>query len=382
VDFSIKSNALRLADGYSSEVDDVEEQKWCEVLDRFDDANIYQTWSYDETRSGRRNISHLLLKRENQVVAAAQSRIVKVPLIGAGVAYVRWGPLWQGQETDPDNETFRQAIRALRNEYVFNRRLVLRLYPALFHAESSSVEALLREEGFSTNNQEPDRTLLLDLSRSLEDLRRGLSPHWQRELKVAEKKNLVIIEGFDDKLFDTFITIYKEMVARKAFIEPNDINEFRLIQNRLPERFKMKVMLCKSSDEFTSGAIFSTIGKTPIYLFGATSNVGIKSRGSYLLQWKFIEWLKSNGFTTYDLNGINPIANPGTYGFKSELCGSNGRDVRFLGRFDSCNSLISSSCVALGEGLRSRIQRQRKATSRLQKQPTRSPSAVLTPRTE
>lgn len=380
MDFSLKLS--QLTDGYSSEVDTATEQEWGQILGRFADANIYQTWSYEEVRFGRKNISHLLLRKDDQIIAAAQARIVKIPLIGAGIAYVRWGPMWRRLESDPDRETFRQVIRALRNEYVFHRGLVLRLYPALFSGDSPSMESSLLEEGFSTNDQEQGRTLLLDLSRTLDDLRKGLSSHWQRELKVAEKNKLEIIEGSDNTLFEVFIKIYKEMVSRKAFVEPNDINEFRLVQNRLPEKFKMRIMLCKSAGEVTSGAIFSAIGNTALYLFGATSNAGMKSRGSYLLQWKFIEWLKSNGFTTYDLNGINPIANPGTYKFKSDLCGSNGRDVRFLGRFDSCSSFVSSSCVALGEDLRSRIQRYKKGTSRLQDQATRSPAAILASRTE
>ena len=369
-----------LGHGYASEVDSVDEQEWCQILDQFDDANIYQTWSYDEVRFGRKNISHLLLKRGDQVVAAAQSRIVKLPFVDAGIAYIRWGPLWRRQNSEADAETFRQAIRALRNEYACRRGLVLRLYPAIFRDDSPRIEEFLSEEGFSISKQSPDRTLLLDLSRTLEDLRKGLSPHWQRELRVAEKNKLEIIEGSGDKLFEAFVKIYKEMVSRKAFVEPNDINEFRLIQDRLPEKLKMKVMLCKSAGEITSGAICSTVGKTALYLFGATSNSGMKSRGSYFLHWKFIEWLKNNGFTTYDLNGINPTANPGTYKFKSDLCGSNGRDVRFLGRFDSCSSVLSYSCVAFGDALRAKT-RGRKAVAKRESHAAGS-AVVLAPRPE
>src|SRR5436189_1342 len=83
----------------------------------------------------------------------------------------------------------------------------------------------------------------------------------------------------------------------------------------------MKIMLCKSGDEHCAGLVCSAIGKTAIYLFGATSNAGMKSRGSYLLHWKLIEWLKQNRFSVYDLHGINPVRNPGTYKFKNDLAG-------------------------------------------------------------
>jgi lipid II:glycine glycyltransferase (peptidoglycan interpeptide bridge formation enzyme) len=360
----MKSNMRELGPGYVAEVDTVNEAGWYQLLDQFDDANVYQTWSYDEVRGGRKNISHLLLKKDGQVVAIAQSRIVKVPLVRAGIAYIRWGPIWRSRNQESDPEIFRQAIRALRNEYAGRRGLVLRLYPALFREFSSCFASILAEEGFSALAKERvDRTLLLDLHCTIPELRAGLRPHWHRYLKVAEKNGLEIIEGSDDGLFQIFIDAYKEMVSRKKFPEPNDIREFRAIQRRLPEKFKMKVMLCKAGDKVSAGLICSAAGNTGVYLFGATSDAGLNSRGSYLLHWKMIEWLKQNGFAIYDLNGIDPVLNPGTYKFKADLCGKNGKDLYFMGRFESYTSGFSYSCVSWGERLRTahRKLRQRLA---------------------
>lgn len=342
-----------LDSAYVAETDLVDEKTWYELLGQFEDANIYQTWSYGLARSGPNNISHLLVKAQGRVVAMAQCRIERVPIIGAGIAYVMWGPLWKRRDRSPDPAIFRQALRALRNEYAGKRGLLLRLYPVLFEKESSQVESILEQEGFlGVKGQQPARTILMDVTPSLEDLRNGLKPHWQRELKAAEKQQAEILEGVDDELFQMFIGIYKEMVARKQFREPNDIQEFREIQRRLPAEFKMKILLCRSSQGLCAGMITSAIGGTAVYLFGATSTTGMKSRGSYLLQWKFIERLKALNVPRYDLNGINPEANPGTYKFKSDLAGERGREVRFLGRFECCESAISSTCVSMGEWLR------------------------------
>ena len=267
-----------------AEVDTVNEAKWYLLLEQFDDANIYQTWSYDEVRCGGKNISHLLLKKNDQVVAIAQSRIVKVPLVRAGIAYIRWGPIWRRRNEESDLGIFRQAIRALRNEYVGRRGLVLRLYPALFRDCSSSFASILTDEGFSSLSKEVvDRTLLLDLRPSVAELRAGLRPSRRRDLKAAEKNDLEIIEGSDDGLFGMFIDVYKEMVARKKFAEPNDIGEFRSIQKRLPEKLKMKIMLSKTGDKVSAGLVCSAVGNTGVYLFGATSDAGLKSGASYVL---------------------------------------------------------------------------------------------------
>jgi lipid II:glycine glycyltransferase (peptidoglycan interpeptide bridge formation enzyme) len=341
-----------LGAGYSAEVDAVDEALWYQIIDEFSDANIYQTWAYDEVRAGRGSISHLVIKKDGVIVAAAQARTVRLPIIRAGIAYVRWGPMWRRRSLEPDADLFRQAVRALRNEYACKRGLVLRLRPVLFREVAPQFARILAEEGYSAGSGASDRTIRLDLTRTSDELRQGMRPHWRRYLKVAEKNDLEIVEGADDALFEEFVAIYRELVGRKAFAEPNDIGEFQAIQRQLPQRLKMKILLCRSDGKLCSGLICSAIGDTAIYLYGATSNAGLKSRGSYLLHWRAIEWLKGIGIATYDLHGINPVTNPGTYKFKADLCGSSGQDVHFLGQFDTHASLLSHSCVSLGEWLR------------------------------
>jgi lipid II:glycine glycyltransferase (peptidoglycan interpeptide bridge formation enzyme) len=360
---SIGRRPRELGPGYSVEIDAVDEAGWYRILETFSDASIYQTWSYDEVRAGRDNLSHIVLRKDGEVVAAAQARLVRLPVIGAGIAYVRWGPLWRRGSSEPNPETFRQAIRALRNEYACNRGLVLRLRPLLFREVAPHLASILAEEDYWAGPDAPDRTLRLDLTRTSEELRRGMRQHWRRYLKVAEKNDLEIIEGSDDEMFEAFIGIYRELVRRKAFAEPNDIREFRAMQRRLPPNLKMKVLLCKAQGRLCAGLICSAIGDTAIYLYGATSDAGLKSRGSYLLHWRLIERLKAAGIATYDLHGINPEANPGTYKFKADLCGSNGQDLHFLGQFDTCTSRFSHGCVALGDRLRqvARVLRAKRA---------------------
>jgi lipid II:glycine glycyltransferase (peptidoglycan interpeptide bridge formation enzyme) len=331
----------------------LDEQSWHYLVRQFSDANIYQSWSYGLVRSGRKNMSHLVVKKDAQVVAIAQARIKKTPFIDAGIAYVMWGPLWRGWGGRPDAQVFRQAIRALRIEYALKRGLFLRINPALFEENHLWAMEILREEGFSkSRNRRGSRTIIMDLTSSIDELYTRLRPHWQRELKVAKKFDLEIVEGVEDALFDRFIDIYKEMVARKKFVEPNDIFEFRAIQRGLPADQKMTIMLCRSSEGDCAGIISSTMGSTAIYLFGATSTIGLKRRGSYLLQWTLIQRLKEAHVSQYDLNGINREANPGTYKFKSDLAGEKGREVKLVDCFESCRNVVSSISVNVGERLR------------------------------
>lgn len=336
--------------GYSADLDNVSEDEWYQVIDRFSDANIYQAWAYDSNRCGEENISHFVLREAEKIVAAAQVRIVGFPLLGARAAYIRWGPFWQLRGQPPDLRVFRLAVRALRNEYVCRRGLILRIVPILYDDTSDWFIKVLREEGYiRVSEKESQRTLILDLSSPDKEIRQAFYQKWRNCLNQAERNHLEVIEGTDDSLFASFIEIYRELLNRKKFREPNDINEFRLAQQGLPDNLKLRVFLCRSKGANSAAAICSAIGETGVYLFGAVSDQGMADKGSYLVQWKAIQWMKGNGCRYYNLNGINQSANPGTYHFKVGLAGKNGRNVQYLGCFDCYSGLANSAVARMSE---------------------------------
>ncbi len=325
-----------LPPGFSADVDTVDAQAWHRLVDDFDDANIYQTWPYEAERSGERHMSHFLLRREGAVVAAAQVRITKLPLTGIGVAYVRWGPLWRPRGQDEDPQRFALALRGLRGEYAGRRGLTVRILVHLHDDRRELFDPILATEGFERVPEEAvQRTLLISLERPLEELRKGLDQKWRNALNKSEKSGLEIREGTGDDLFATFLGIYAQMHERKQFTETSDVSEFRAIQPRLPESQKLRIAIAESQGKPAAGVICSRMGDTGIYLYGGTSDAGLGTNASYLAQWRTLAWLKDNGARWYNLHGINPETNPGTYRFKAGFCGKNGKDIRYLGVYDA-----------------------------------------------
>jgi hypothetical protein len=344
-----------LAPNYSVEIDNLDETTWNTYLRRFVDANLFQTWSYAEVVEGRRNMGHLVLRRHGEVVAIAQARVRQIPLLGIGISYVRSGPLWQLRDREPDVEILRQVVRALRNEYVCRCGLALRLYPRIFTDDSLGLGAILEEEGLALVREERrERTILMDLAPSLAELRDGMPRLGRRNLKTAEKNNLEMTEGCNEKLFDQVVVLYTETIERKKFAKSIDPEEFKRIQALLPEDLKMRVLLCSVQGEPCAGIIFSLMGDTGIPMVAATGDAGLVCRGSFLVQWQMIDYLKEHGAVIYDLNGINPEKNPGTYNFKRDIAGKHGRDVYYLGRFDAAPGLINSLLLQLADGLKKR----------------------------
>ena len=128
------------------EVDRATPAEWSSMLDLFDDANLYQTWSYGAVRWGRKNLSHLVLKRNGEVLGMAQLRIVRPTRFNFGMAYLRWGPLCHRRGRELDAEAALCMARALQEEYVCKRGLLLQILPNAF---VGSPRAALFQSGFS-----------------------------------------------------------------------------------------------------------------------------------------------------------------------------------------------------------------------------------------
>jgi lipid II:glycine glycyltransferase (peptidoglycan interpeptide bridge formation enzyme) len=193
------------------------------------------------------------------------------------------------------------------------------------------------------------RTLLLDLTPSLELLRKGFRSNWRNHLKQAERKGLKIIEGTGDNLYEIFVRFHEEMTARKKIMHGVNINDFRAIQQDLPDPLKMRIFVCEYEGEPLSALIGSLVGNTGIYLLGATASIGLKLKGSYLLQWRMIIWLKENGAHYYDLHGFNPEEAPGVFHFKAGL---GGKDVYQIGQFDACQNNLCAFFMKFGDHMR------------------------------
>lgn len=351
---------------YTIEVDRIEQSEWSEALLHFDDATIYQTWSYGSVHWRESNLSHLVLKRNGEVIGLAQLSIKKIPVFNVGIAYIPWGPLWQKRGNQKNYDALKHLIQALKEEYVIRRGLLLRIAPNLVDDAQEEMRSLLEMDGFRLNKSIPPyRTMMVDLTPSLQELRKGLDQKWRNQLNRSEKNALTVVEGDSDVLYNKFMNLQNETLNRKKYIPGVDYEEFREIQKELPEPLKMKIMLCEYEGEPITAAICTSIGNTGIYMLGASGDKGLQLKGAYMLQWLMIRWLKDRNCCWYDLGGINPEENPGVFHFKAGL---SGKDVYHIGQFETCESLLSSCVVNWGERCRVKYSKVKRALGKAWKQ--------------
>jgi len=147
-------------------------------------------------------------------------------------------------------------------------------------------------------------------------------------------------------VFRRYALIHRDLKHRKGYIGCASLREYEGVQERLPAVCKLHTVIAIQAGRDVAGLVFSMMGDTGIYLLGATHSNGLASKGSYLLQWRIISYLKEAGCRWYDLGGINRERNPGVYHFKS---GITRNEVVSAGQYDFAPSIWRSLFVRLGD---------------------------------
>lgn len=327
-------------------VDGQTAESWSEIIAQFDDSSVYQTWAYGAVRWGEKNLSHLVLRQGGQIVAAAQLRIARIPLLPVGVAYLRWGPLCQKKGQTLESAVVQAMVAQLKSEYGRRRGLVLQIIPNAYLAENrGSVysEAFKHAELCPQMESATARTIVVELSEAPEVIRKRLDQKWRNQLNGAEKKGLVLEVSDGALAYQEFIRLYDVMWERKQFETSVDVQEFARIQELLSGPAKMQTFLARKDGVAVAALVCSLMGNTAIYLLGATNDQARELKAAYFLQWQAMLWLKEHGALRYDLGGIDPIANPGGYHFKS---GFGGTDVTQLPVHSGGGNLFSRGVTA------------------------------------
>ena len=337
------------------QVDGITREAWDNLTERFADATLYQSWTYGAVHWGTKQLSHIVVREASDVVGLAQVRLIRFPLGLGGIAYVTRGPLWRRKGLPGDVTRLERVLAALHEEYCIRRRCYLRVIPQIYRGdEAAGMEPLLKM-GFQCRGS-PYRTLLVDLSLSMEELRAGARPSWRQCLNKAEGNGFEIAEGTDDRLFEEVLAMHEQMHRRKQYAEFVNAVEFRRMQQMLSTGRKLRMLVCRKDGQPVAGVVWAAFGDTGLPLFGGTGDRALGADASYPLHWRLLQAMKERGLRYCDLGGINPDRNPGSYTFKTGMAKKTGKDVRLIGEFDACRGPMSRAVFHMGMGMRERYR--------------------------
>ncbi|ADN01302.1 lipid II:glycine glycyltransferase FemX [Spirochaeta thermophila] len=185
---------------------------------------------------------------------------------------------------------------------------------------------------------QPPSTVLVDLCLSDEDLLSSMHHKTRYNLRLAQKKGVVVREEGEEAL-PLWYRMYEE-TARRDRIAIHSFEYyahlFRLARTWEGPKPRVVLFMAYHEGEPLAGNIMALYRERAVYLYGASRSQKRNLMPTYLLQWEAMQWAKGEGALTYDLYGIPPTPDPshpmyGLYRFKT---GFGGRIVHRAGCWD------------------------------------------------
>ena len=214
---------------------------------------------------------------------------------------------------------------------------------------SDSVAQTLADHKFKKSKKEiqPSRTVVIDLTKSEDELLGAMHHKTRYNIKIAEKKGIVVRESEN---VESFWKLMKKTSKRDMFSShPKDYYQKLLNFFSEGKEVRTKPYLAFSENEPVAGLILLTYKDSAYYLHGASDYNYRQYMAPYKLHWEMIQKLQVSGYKLYDLWGIDFKKWPGVTRFKLNW---GGKVVEYPSSFDLSISWLWHLAYKLARKLR------------------------------
>ncbi|MHB8903936.1 MAG: lipid II:glycine glycyltransferase FemX, partial [Patescibacteria group bacterium] len=189
-----------------------------------------------------------------------------------------------------------------------------------------------------TIDLQPAKTLILDLKQSEEELLKAMHQKTRYNIRLAEKKGIIIKESEIDKTgvadsadLKEFWRLLKTTGQRDNFRLHSFSHYEKLLEINKTRPGFIKLFLAQFEGKNIAAGIFSFYGNKVTYLHGASDNKFRNLMAPYLLQFSLIQKARAENYLYYDFYGIDEQKWPGVTRFK---LGFGGRVFKYGGTYD------------------------------------------------
>ncbi|MDP6603916.1 MAG: GNAT family N-acetyltransferase [Rhodospirillales bacterium] len=292
---------------------------WSRLTETVSGLSFVQGWEYGEAkaRTGPWRVERGEFHENGRRVGVFQTLLRTLPLgLSGGLAWVNRGPLATGG--DGTGEWTAAMLGALARHYVGERRHYLLVAPPLIDGALAPEAA--RSAGFRPTEWPGWASGVIDLTASLDDLRRGLGRSWRTRLNKAERAGPDVAQGCDEELFEHVLAGHARAVAEKGFATTLDGRFLRVLQELLPPERKM-VSFVAFEDALPIGwTLFARYASTAEYIVGGVTETGRRRDANRVLLWRALAAMKDAGVRTFDMGGMDDANTPpGIYDFKRAM---------------------------------------------------------------
>jgi len=275
---------------------------WEQKMSQQDQAQFLQSWDWGIfQKSLGRKVWYLDL--QNKFVL-----VIKMPLpLGKSYLYL----------PRINTELSGQDLKALENLAQEENSIFIKI---------DAVKQDLSLLGFKkVKSVQPQKTLMLDLAKTEEELLKEMHYKTRYNIRLAAKKGVVVRKGEAQEL-EIFYNLIANTYSRKGINVYNQ--EY---YKKLLETFNQaNLFVAEYQEEIICANLLLHYGDTVTYLHGGSAPEHKNVMAPHLLQWEVIQKAKEKGYKYYDFWGIEEHY-PGVARFKK---GFGGFEVEYPGTYD------------------------------------------------
>jgi lipid II:glycine glycyltransferase (peptidoglycan interpeptide bridge formation enzyme) len=224
--------------------------------------------------------------------------------LGLSVAYVPRGPLMA------DDQAANALLLATLDQLARRARAVfLRLEPNMLEGDERAdiSHSALLAQGFRTAVPiQPRSTLHLNLAPEPDQLLAAMSKGHRADIRRAARADVSVRCGECTADLGAFFTIMEQTGARASFaIHSRSYYQaaWDLFAHRSGGKHAQLFLAERNGAALAACLIFAWAG-AGLYLYGGSSEEGLKSGANHALQWRALQWARERGCRLYDFWGV------------------------------------------------------------------------------
>lgn len=287
-------------------------------------------WGEFQKKSGQK-VWPLIYKENNETQAVALIIRHGLPF-GFSYFYCPRGPIVNSKisaKGGQKSKIFEEFLKKMKEIGAEEKAIFFKVEPPFAKASEDKPDAdfplNLAESGFVKSKKEiqPAETVILDLTKTEEELLAEMKSKTRYNINLAERKGVTIINSqipIPKSQFEKFFKLLEETAKREGFHLHERTYYEKLLEIRSPN-FSSELFLAEYKDKIIAGHLIIFFGNQAIYLHGASSREHKETMAPYLLHRETIKEARRRGCLTYDFWGISEKKWPGLTRFKKSFGG-------------------------------------------------------------
>ena len=289
-------------------------EQWNNFLTSQPRGHLHQSYEWGElNRYLGRPIYRLGALEQGRMVGSMLLTVSPMPLSLAKLL-PRWLYCLRGPTVEQPNFALATIIKRAEEIARQERAVMLRLEPNVadddpdMDAWIASYQAL----GFRTNPYAlyPRRSWVLDIRPDIEHLLANFKMTWRQNVRVAERKGVIVREAENDSDFDAYYSLMEVTSKRDNFLLLSKDYHKEILRQFVGKRDAV-LYLAEHEGEALAAKMLIRFGDWCWDLYGASSNNKRNLKPTYLLQYRCFEWAKARGCNYFDFRAIPEVLEPG-----------------------------------------------------------------------